>query len=200
MPRAGLTVARLVHEASALANESGLDALTLAALAERVGVRPPSLYKHVGGLADLHRLVAITARGDLGSAMGAAVVGRSGGDALARLSDAYRTWARTNPGVYVLTQGAPDADDEADLAASERAIRVVFDTLSGFDLDEDSLVDATRALRSALHGFVSLEAANGFGLPASVDRSFAVMVAGLTAALEAWPRGERSAEIDVVAM
>jgi hypothetical protein len=44
--------------------------------------------------------------------------------------------------------------------------------LRGYGLDGDDLIDATRAVRSAVHGFVALEIAGGFGLPQDVDRSF----------------------------
>jgi Tetracyclin repressor-like, C-terminal domain len=48
-------------------------------------------------------------------------------------------------------------------------------------------VDATRALRSALHGFVMLENAGGFGLPRDVDRSFGQLVAAFDLAFRSWP-------------
>ena len=53
MPRAGLNGDRVVDEAERIADEVGLANLTLAALAERLGVRQPSLYKHIDGLAGL---------------------------------------------------------------------------------------------------------------------------------------------------
>lgn len=34
----------------------------------------------------------------------------------------------------------------------------------------------TRAIRSALHGFVELEGSSGFGMPESVDGSFDLLV------------------------
>jgi Tetracyclin repressor-like, C-terminal domain len=52
----------------------------------------------------------------------------------------------------------------------------VYAILRGYGLDEDETVHATRAVRSALHGFVVLEAAGGFGLPQDVDESYARLV------------------------
>ncbi len=46
MPRAGLNTDRVVTEGAELADEVGLTKLTLAALATRLGVRQPSLFKH----------------------------------------------------------------------------------------------------------------------------------------------------------
>ena len=60
MPRVGLTGDDVVIAAAGLADEIGFGAVTMGLLADRLGVRPPSLYKHVGGLADLqHRLATL---------------------------------------------------------------------------------------------------------------------------------------------
>ena len=61
MPRAGLTKARVIDEAAQMADEIGLSHLTLAALADRLGVRYPSLYKHVDGMDGLQRGIAVRA-------------------------------------------------------------------------------------------------------------------------------------------
>ncbi len=45
--RAGLTRAAVLAEARALLAEGGLDALTMRALATRLGVQPNTLYSHV---------------------------------------------------------------------------------------------------------------------------------------------------------
>jgi hypothetical protein len=54
----------------------------------------------------------------------------------------------------------------------------VLDVLAGYGLTGADAVHAARALRSALHGFVSLEAAGGFGLPESLDESYDRLVEG----------------------
>ena len=47
-------------------------------------------------------------------------------------------------------------------------------------------MDAARALSAALHGFVTLEAGGGFGMPVDVDRSYARLIDGLDATLHDW--------------
>jgi hypothetical protein len=61
---------------------------------------------------------------------------------------------------------------------------VVLAVLRGYGLEGDDAIHATRVIRSALHGFVLLEAEGGFGLELSVDESFARMVAALDKGLE----------------
>ncbi len=173
-------------EASDLADEVGWDGLTLAALAGRCGVRVPSLYKHVDGLDAVRGRVAVRAVRALGEELRGAAVGRARTDALRALADRYRAWAREHPGRYAATLRAPAADDEELRAAGAAVLDVVFAVLAGFGIEGDDAVDATRILRSALHGFAALEAVGGFGMPRDVDRSFARLVAGLDAAFTAW--------------
>jgi AcrR family transcriptional regulator len=173
----------VVAEAAALADERGIQALSLAPLAERLGVRVPSLYKHVGGLDDLHRRLALAGLRDLADELGVATVGRSGRDALLACATAWRAYAKAHPGRYGAIQRAPDSDDTELLAAATRLTELVFAILRGYGLDEEQTVHATRAVRSALHGFVTLEAAGGFGLPQGVDDSYARLVALLDSGL-----------------
>ena len=73
--------------------------------------------------------------------------------------------------------------------------------LRGFGLPDDRTVDAIRTARSALHGFVVLEAGGGFGMPDSVDRSFEALLDTVVAGIRArWPAPDvRSAFIDTAA-
>jgi AcrR family transcriptional regulator len=114
MPRAGLTTERVVDEAATMVDQVGLSQLTLAALALRLGVRQPSLYKHVEGIAGLQRGIAVQAKTELAEVLARAAVGRSRGDAIVSLAHAYRRWALDHPGRYAAAQRAPvpgDLDD-----------------------------------------------------------------------------------------
>lgn len=185
MPRVGLTPERVVAEAAAIADDLGFGELTLTAVAERVGVAVPSLYKHVGGLDDLHHRVAVEAVRGLGRAMATAVSTAPSGNRLAAMAHAYRHFATTHPGRYAATVQAPDPTDSELMTASEQVLQTVFEVLGDYGLEGDDAVDAARTIRSAIHGFVALEAAGGFGLPRDVDRSFEHMVATLEAGLSA---------------
>ena len=77
----------------------------------------------------------------------------------------------------------PEVEAVAEAVAAEAALEVIFDALAGFGLEGGDAIDATRALRPLLHGFVSLEAAGGFGMPDDVDRSFDRLVDAFIRAL-----------------
>jgi AcrR family transcriptional regulator len=188
MPRAGLSHDRVVRAAAVLADEVGLDGLTLAELAHRLGVRQPSLYKHVAGLPSVRRAIAIEAKRELASVLTTATAGRARGDALRALASAYREWAVARPGGYAASQVAPLADDAEDVAASEEATTAVFDALRGYALDEDTMVDAVRTLRAVVHGYVALHQAGGFGLDRPVDASMDWALDALDTAMTAHSR------------
>ena len=187
MPRAGLSPTSVVDAAAELADEVGADQLTLALLAQRLGVRLPSLYKHIDGIDALRRHLAVRALDELTTRVTGAAVGRSGADALIAVATAYRDFARSRPGLYPGVLRAPDPVDEAHVAAAARLLQVVLALLAGFGLAGDDAVDAARTVRATLHGFVALEAAGGFGMTQDVDRSFDRAVTGLGRALTAWP-------------
>jgi AcrR family transcriptional regulator len=186
VPRAGLNTDRVVAEAAELADEAGPDHLTLAALAARLGVRQPSLYKHVASLDSLQQLIAQRAKVEFADVLGRVAIGRSRDDALVAMAYAWRAWARDHPGRYQIGQRAPAPGDAEHVAVADRVVAVMTAVMAGYGLAGDDAIDAVRAYRSALHGFVSLEAGGGFGMPFSVDRSFDRLVHALVRAISSW--------------
>jgi hypothetical protein len=59
----------------------------------------------------------------------------------------------------------------------------VLAVLRGYGVEGEDAVHATRVVRAALHGFVTLEAEDGFGIPLDLDQSFARLVATLDGGL-----------------
>ncbi|WP_426625188.1 TetR/AcrR family transcriptional regulator [Leifsonia sp. McL0607] len=191
MPRAGLTRSAVASVALEVVDDggvTGLDRLTLAAVASRAGVAVPSLYKHVASLDDLRRLVATDCVAELTRVLAEATIGRSGPEAIHSAADAVRAYAHRHPGRYAATQVAPDLRSAADAelaARAEETIAVLAAALRGFGLPDDATVDAIRMLRSALHGFITLELGGGFGLPDDLDRSFRLLIDGTVAGIAA---------------
>lgn len=188
MPRAGLSTGTVIERAAQLVDETGLDGLNLAALADSLGVRVPSLYKHIDGMPGLRRGVMLQAKAGLCHALTQAAVGRSRDQAIAELSLAYRRWALEHPGQYPMTVRAPTPGDDEDTAVTSAFLEVIFNVLAGYDLRGDDAVDATRFFRSALHGFVVIETGGGFEMPVDLERSYNRLVESVVTALASWSR------------
>lgn len=190
MPRVGLTPDAVVDAAMDVVDRDGGDQLTLAAVADHVGVRSPSLYRHVDSLDDLRQRLAVRALRELAAALERAVGQRHGADALRTMMVAYRQWANANPERYALVPVAAPEPGTPAAAASDELVGTVVQWVAGFGLEGDDAVHAVRTVRSALHGFSSIDAAGGFGLPVAVDASFAHLVDLLVAGLAAQSGGE----------
>jgi AcrR family transcriptional regulator len=181
MPRAGLTPERIISEAATVADEVGLDRLTLAAVAQRCGVSLPGLYKHVSGLAEVRRGIALLAVRELAAAGARAAAGVTGTEALRAISAAYRSYALSYPGRYAASVLAPAPGDEEHIRVATEAMDVIAAALAGYRLEGAALIHAVRMWRAACHGIATLQTAGGFGLPESVDVTFGHLVDALDA-------------------
>ncbi|HEX7292405.1 MAG TPA: WHG domain-containing protein [Conexibacter sp.] len=185
MPRQGLDAEQVVEEAVRVADADGLDAVTLARVSSALGVRAPSLYNHVAGREALLRAIALRGLRELGDALRRAAVGRARDEALVAVADAYRAYAHAHPGSYAATAiPLAPGDGELERAAAE-VVGVLVAIVGGWGIEDDDAIHAVRTVRSALHGYVTLEAAGGFGTPVDRDESFARLVRTLATGLEA---------------
>ncbi len=185
MPRAGLDGDAVVAAAAELAdsNPDRLDAVTLTALADRLGIRTPSLYAHIDGLEDLRRRIGARGARQLTASVVAATSGRAGRDALRGLAQAYREFAHAHPGTYAAMQRAPEEEYGEPATAARELVDAIVAALSGYGLSGDDAIHSIRVVRAALHGFVSLEQLGGFRIPISLDQTYERLIAMLDRSL-----------------
>jgi len=153
----------IVDAALALLESEGEGALSMRRVAERVGIRAPSIYEH---LADKRALeAAIISRGfELQAAAFEAAVADTD-DAPTALAQAYRAFARVHPHLYRLMTAREL--DRGLLAAGveERAAATVVAAAGG---DED----LARAMWAFAHGMTMLELDRRFPPEADLDAAW----------------------------
>ena len=171
MPRAGLSTDAVVDVALALVDEKGLEALSLAAVADRAGVAAPSLYKHVGSLGALRDLMGVKVIRQATAQFAGAVMGRSRDEAVEALMRAYRSFVVDNPGRYALTPTDP-LRRPVMAEAGKELLDVFFAVLRGYGLNEAAATHAIRRMRASIHGFADLEVHGGFGQPEDIETSY----------------------------
>ncbi len=179
MPRVGLNRDAVTALALEVLDEGGPDALTLRSVAARAGVATPSLYKHVQSLEHLGDLMAAATMDEAAAEIGAAVMGRSGREALAAFLHAYRGYVRRRPHRRALLE-RPASGDPAVAAAGGRLVEIAYAVVRGFGLSEEEQVDAVRTLRAAVNGFIGLEQGGGFQIARDLDTSFEFLIRVLT--------------------
>ena len=182
--RRSLDSETVVSTAARIADDEGLDKLTLTRVAEALGVRQPALYRHVGGYDDLIRSLSLLGREILAKRLADSAVGLAGDDAVAAVGHAWRAMVRDHPGIYAATDRYPCAGDPELENAVEQVLAVVGQALRAYDLTEEERVHATRTLRSAFHGFSHLESGDGHPLPHDPEDTFRHLVELLCAGIE----------------
>lgn len=157
MPKQRVTLATLTASAVRLVDQNGLDALTLTAVADDLGVGISTLYTHVDGLVGLRYLVSVAATTNLTTEVLRAAIGTSGQEALAAMGIAYRDFALDHPGQFASTLLPPQSGDD-ELAIANRSLLDIFVIVySAMGLDDSDSHLAARSTRSAIHGFLALE-------------------------------------------
>lgn len=143
-----------------LLDDGGPAGLTMQAVATRVGVRAPSLYKRFRDRDALVSAVAASAVDDLGARLDAA------GSDLPRLADAYRAFAHEHPEAFrlIFTASAP-------LEALDRAAAPVLRAAREL-VGDDRALDAARLFTAWATGFLQMELAGAFRLGGDVERAF----------------------------
>ncbi len=174
--RAGLDQRSVIQAAADLADSSSLEEVTLAVLAARLGIRAPTLYHYVNGLDGLRRDLALLGARQLSHALGQAVMGLSGGEAIEAMAIAYRNFAHAHPGLYSAFQRAAGPDDTALREAQSEVFEIVLRVVSPVRAERDSAIHTVRLIRSLMHGFVALEIGGGFGLPQDIEETFQRLV------------------------
>jgi AcrR family transcriptional regulator len=152
----------IVVAARELLDEHGPDALTMRRLAERLGIRAPSLYKHLPDKAALEVAVIATGLEDLAVILEEARYAVA--EPLAALTAAYRAFARTHPHLYLLMTSRPLPREDLPAGVEERAAAPVLHAAGN--------LARARAFWAFAHGMVVLELAGRFPPDADLDTAW----------------------------
>ena len=187
MTTSPLSAQLVIADAAELADLDGFDAVTLSAVARRLGVRPPSLYSHVRDLAALRDGITALALGELSDIIAVAIAGRSRREALRGFADAHRAYATRSPGRWQSLQrrAGPAAVQSA---AAQRLVALTDAVLLGYALSSVDRVHTTRLIGSTINGFLTLERVGGFDHRAPApEETWSVTLDALDVMLTTWP-------------
>ncbi|MGO4102549.1 TetR/AcrR family transcriptional regulator [Leifsonia sp. YAF41] len=162
----------------------GLAGLTMRAVADRVGVKAPSLYKRVRDRDELVRLITEATLNDLGEHLrSAAAEPTDAASRVAALALAFRAFAHRFPAGFhlIFALGPVGTRPSHDLiVASSEPLLEVAGALAG----PDHALEAARTLTAWANGFIGMELAGAFNLGGNVDEAFAFGIRTLTSALQ----------------
>ncbi|MEL4026256.1 TetR-like C-terminal domain-containing protein [Lysinibacillus endophyticus] len=183
-PRVGLDQKMIVNVAAQLADTEGVESITLANIAKKLNVRPPSLFNHIQGLPNVKKELALLGMTILYEKLKVASNNKRKDEAIFALADAYVNFVKEHPGLYQFTIKAPETDEKELEKVSNQIITLLSDILTAYGLSNEDKIHGIRALRSILHGFSSLVQMGAFGLQISVKDSFQLMIEGYIESLK----------------
>lgn len=159
-----------------------LAAVSLGALARRLGIRPQSLYAHVDGTEGLGRAVAVEGLRELTARVTEAGIGIGGSAAVAAIIEVHLRFARSRPGLYEAAIRPPGGDPELQTAI-DAAAAPLDRILEGMGLMPEDRVHWTRIFLSLVYGYVVLHGSGRFALPVDTLDTEARLVETLLAQL-----------------
>ena len=182
--RARTSIDEIVAAGRTLLEAGGLDAVTMQAVAARVGVRAPSLYKRIPNRAALVAAIAADAFDDLGRQIEPSSLDPDPAAGLRSTATAFRAFAHANPHAYELLFMNLPADHRPTTDHNVRASAPLL-ALATRLVGHDQALEAARLVTAFAHGFVSMELGGSFRLGGDVDAAYRYGVDVLVAALTA---------------
>jgi AcrR family transcriptional regulator len=160
---------------------NGPDAFGISRVATELKIKPASMYNHVASADALANAVALDGNRQIYAFLKAEIEGMTDPrEQLRSLAVSLRQWAPKNRGLYEHIARVEPNYADPDAAAILDGILSLFDQpLNVLGIADDQRVHAMRTIRSALHGFVILEASGQFQFQEAADDSFQWMVDGL---------------------
>jgi AcrR family transcriptional regulator len=161
---------QILDAALDLLEEHGPEGLTMRAVAGRVGVKAPSLYKHFPDKDELE--TALIAEGFRQTATVFSAATADSTDPLSSLAEAYRRWATEHPHLYRLMTHKPLRRELLPEGLEASAALPLVEAVGGDP-------DLARAVWAMAHGLTSLELAGRFPPDADVAAAWRAGIAAV---------------------
>lgn len=181
-----LTRQDVIEAAIACIEKEGVSALGVNRVARELGIKPPAIYKHLKGNAELKKAVALTIYNRFFTEFAQKTVDIKDNRTFLKAGGlATRDFARSHPSLYqVMTQFQLQPDDPESALVIQESQTFFKSLLNSQDLSEAKLIDIMRMANAAIVGFITLEQSGLLTLPRSTDDSFEVMLDALLVAIE----------------
>ncbi len=173
----------IIRTAQHLLETQGLENLSMQSLATALGVRAPSLYKHIENKSQLVKAILEALLLELGETLSKAANGQNFADDLRAMIVAYRAFAHQHPTLYPLLYSHLTSEMQPDVKVSATAAAPLLQTIEQWVNQKRSL-SAARMVVAFTHGFVSMELAGALRLGGNVEDAFELGVESLVKVLE----------------
>ncbi len=162
----------IIETSARLANEVGLENLSLKMIAKELGIKSPSLYNHFASLNDIKLEIMNYGWRNVGEKMIDSISGVTGYEALRNMCRTYYEYAIENKGVFTAMLWYNMYDNEENFDATKRLHEIIFQIMRPLNISEENIKHSVRLTRGFLEGFSLLVNNEAFGDSLSIDESF----------------------------
>lgn len=194
MKRAGIDKETIIRSAAQLVNQAGMERITMKMLADKLGVKPPSLYNHMKGLEDLKKQLMIFGWTQAKENLLLSLAGVSGYDAIKAMCYAFYDYATENTGLFEVMLWYNKFQNEEAAEATAELLAVIFKVTRSLDIPDNYCFHLIRTFRGFLEGFFLLVNNGSFGHPLPVTDSFEISVNILIAGIKELAHDWRDSE------
>lgn len=174
MAKNHISDARIIETSARIANQVGLERLSLKMIAEELKIKSPSLYHHISSLEEIKSRLMVYGWKQLEEKILDSAVGVSGYEALKNMCRAFYDYATKNQGVFTAMLWYNKYESDEKDHATARLFHVLFKVMQPLHITDENINHIIRTLRGFLEGFSLLVNNHAFGNPISVQESFDV--------------------------
>lgn len=176
MQKRNLTKEKIIQVAFSLADEIGLNQVTFTKIAEKLGIKYPSLYNHFDNMDNLKIEMTVYFLNELNLKLMQRLIGKSGEDAIKEFAYVYKDFAFQNKTAYGLFMSIPNTENPELFRLAKETTHIIRQLLEFYIKDEILIVHKSRTFRSLLHGFVSLYSFGYLHGEINLEESFQSMI------------------------
>lgn len=173
----GLNQEQITESAKNLIAECGYDKFSMHRLAEKLGVKPASLYAHVKSMKALLTEVGLLVLQEQKEYQFAAIREKHRDEAVMCLAQAYHSYAKAHTELYRFIMQMPIGEEDALKQAAVAVTEPVMQILAEYSLPDAQKMHWQRILRGVMHGFISQEESGYFShFPVDVEESYQMAI------------------------
>lgn len=180
----GLTREKVIEKAGELANEQGLNSVTITNLANYLGIKKPSLYHHIRDQEDILSGIMIYGWEKVSNEICPDIITEDAKKAINELSHKIFNYAIANPGIFEAMLWYNSYKNEQLRRATEGLYLFFFSQTDKLEIEREAANHLLRTYRSLLEGFILLVIHDSFGNPVSIEESFQISIDLFTSGLE----------------
>lgn len=168
-----ITKETILRTAIDIADTKGLANVSLKEIAQILGIKSPSIYKHMpGGLTQIKHEIMILGWREIDEVIARGTAGKAGDEAVMALCMAFRGYVNKHPGVFEALQWHNSYVSTENDEVTKGIIQTLYQIIDAYKVGEDEKLHILRMLCSFVEGYCVIENHGGFGNPVSLDESF----------------------------